>query len=145
MNVLEICLLIFIILELGNVSVLYFMPKSRVGNGTGIFKTWTEMDENNNEYLLASYLINWVAGTKLIFILVGTIVIIFADYQVQFYTVIVLILSILTFYFRLFPLIKTMDEKDLINPKGYSKILNIMILSFVIMFTLGAILSLILV
>ncbi|MBU8913475.1 MAG: hypothetical protein KOO61_05580 [Spirochaetales bacterium] len=48
-----------------------------------------------------------------------------------------LILSVLTFYWRLYPAIRKMDEDGLITPKGYSKTLAIMIASFVGLFLLA--------
>ncbi len=83
---------------------------------------------------LIKYLINWVAGTKIIFITLLIIIIICGDPSLQLYSIIALIISISTFYWRLYPLIKTMDRDNQISPKGYSKTLARMIASFLIIF-----------
>jgi hypothetical protein len=82
------------------------------------------------------YLVNWVAGAKLIFIMIGIVVVIFGNYNTQLFTVVALIISILSFYWRLFPAILKLDKANKISPKGYSKTLNFMILTFVIGFVL---------
>ncbi|MCK5732490.1 MAG: hypothetical protein KAH13_05700, partial [Tenericutes bacterium] len=67
-------------------------------------------------------------------IMVGIVIIIFGNEKTQLYTVIAFILSILSFYWTLFPTIKKLDKLGQITPKGYSKTLNIMIISFITMF-----------
>ncbi len=91
-------------------------------------------DPGKKDFVL--YLINWVAGTKLIFIMLGIVVVVFGNLETQFYAVIALILSILSFYWRLFPIIKLLDKEGRISPKGYSKTLNLMIIGFLAMFVI---------
>ena len=90
----------------------------------------------------ATYLVNWVAGAKLIFIMMAVVVIIFGNYMTQLFTVVALILSILSFYWRLFPAIKKMDASGDITPKGYSKTLGYMITGFIIGFLIVLIIGL---
>ncbi|XMB72905.1 hypothetical protein RJI07_03095 [Mycoplasmatota bacterium WC30] len=136
MNVSQIGILIFIIIECLNVLMLYFKPESKMGNGVGVFNAYHESIKEDKTRDFVKYLINWVAGAKLIFIMIGIVVIIFGDDLTQLFTVVALIISILSFYWRLFPAIKKLDKRDEINPKGYSKTLNYMILAFVIGFSI---------
>ncbi len=136
MNILQIGILVFIIIESLNVLILYFDPAFKMGNGVGVFNSYHEAMNDKKINNFVSYLINWVAGAKLIFVMIGIVVIIFGNYNTQLYTVLALIISILSFYFKLYPTIKKLDRENEITPKGYSKTLNYMILSFIIGFVI---------
>jgi hypothetical protein len=69
MNAVSIVIILFIVLESMNVIVLYFFPGSRKGNGVGIFKAYEKSKNYPDLHAFIKYLIHWVAGTKLIFIL----------------------------------------------------------------------------
>ena len=133
MNILQIVIMIFVVIECLNIMILYGKPSSKIGNGVGVFNDYDQFKDD----AFVRYLINWVAGTKLIFIMLGIVIVIFGDEKVQLYSVIALILSILSFYFRLFPIIKTLDQKGKITPKGYAKTLNMMIIGFLMMFAVA--------
>ncbi len=143
MNILEIGILVFTFIEFLNIMILYFNPEFKFGNGVGVFNQYHLSKEDESMHLFVRYLVNWVAGAKLIFIMIGVVVVIFGDYTLQLFTVVALILSILSFYWKLFPMIKRMDKAGEITPKGYSKTLNLMILSFLVGFTIILILALI--
>lgn len=143
MNLLQIGISIFVFIEILNVMMLYFMPESKMGNGVGVFNDYLKLKDDKEVNDFVGYLINWVAGAKLIFIMIGIVVVIFGNYSTQLFTVLALIISILSFYWRLFPTIKKLDKKGKISPKGYFKTLNYMILSFVIGFTIILIVSII--
>ena len=40
MNILQIGILVFIIIETLNITMLYFAPGMKIGNALGVFKTW---------------------------------------------------------------------------------------------------------
>lgn len=40
MDILQIAIIIFCIMELGNVLILYFMPDSKLGNGVAVFDSF---------------------------------------------------------------------------------------------------------
>ncbi len=134
MYILKIVMGAFIVLELLNVLILYFAPGSKLGNGMGAFKAWEKSKENNEVHDMARYLVFWVAGTKLIFIALVLVIIIFGNWQTQLFACIALALSILSFYWKLFPLIKQLDARNQIDPKDYSKTLGTMIGIFVVVF-----------
>ena len=134
MNILQIGILIFTIIEVGNIVMLYFKPDSRIGNGIGVFNAWEKSKQDSEIHEFAGYLVNWVAGTKLIFIMMAIVVIILGNPLTQLFTIIVLIISILSFFWRLYPTILRMDRRGEVTPKGYSKTLLIMITGFIVVF-----------
>ncbi|MDX1357557.1 MAG: hypothetical protein R3232_01875 [Clostridia bacterium] len=131
MNILQIGILIFALIETGNILMLYFSPGSKMGNGVGVFNAWEDAQKDDRMRPFVTYLVNWVAGAKLIFIMMALVVIIFGNRTTQLFTVVALIISILSFYWRLFPSIKKMDAGGEITPKGYSKTLGYMITGFI--------------
>ena len=131
MTVLSVAIVIFAVLEVLNIATLYFAPGSRKGNGIGVFNAYEESKAFPEIHALVNYLINWVAGTKLIFIALLIVILATADETTKLFTVAALILSIFSFFWRLFPSIRRMDRDGQITPKGYSKTLGVMIASFV--------------
>lgn len=142
MNILQIAIIIFLLLETMNVSMLYFNPGSTMGNGIGVFNAWEKSKQDEEVHNLIKYLVYWVAGTKLIFIVLLIVIIVTGSYFTQLLSVIALILSIFSFYWRLYPLMKKMDKKNQITPKGYSKTLGIMIASFIAVFIIALLIAL---
>ena len=134
MNILTIAMGIFVCLELMNVAMLYFTPGARRGNGIGVFNAWEKSKENDEVHQLVKYLIYWVAGTKLIFIGLLIVIIFTGDRNTQLFAVAGMILSILTFFWKLYPMIRRMDREDQVTPKGYSITLGVMIGTFVAAF-----------
>lgn len=137
MNILSIVIILFIVLEALNVFMLYFTPGTKRGNGLGVFNAYERSKSYSDVYPLVQYLINWVAGTKLIFILLLIVVLIFGDTTIKIYSIGSLIISISLFYWRLFPAIKALDKDNQITPKGYSKTLGIMITCFISIFIIA--------
>lgn len=133
MNLLSVSILIFILMEAANVAILYFWPHSQLGNGVGVFNAFQNC-ENEEQKLFSSYLVNWVAGVKLIFIFLLAVILLMGSEQVRMWAVVAMILSIATYFWRLHPAIKRMDAMGYITPKGYSKVLGCMIAGFMIMF-----------
>jgi hypothetical protein len=58
----------FIMLELTNVISLYLNPETKKGNSIGVFKAWEKSKDDPEIHHFIEYLVNWIAGTKLIFI-----------------------------------------------------------------------------
>ncbi len=138
MNVLKIVIIGFLILESANVMALYFFPDSKLANSMGVFKPWEKSKQNPEVHNLVKYLVNWVAGTKFIFILLLIVILVSTDDQTLVLAGAALAVSISSFFWRLFPLIRKMDNNDQIDPKNYSAVLGWMILAFILIF-LGAI------
>ena len=143
MLLLKIVIGAFVLLEISNVVVLYFMPDSRLANAMGYFKAWEKSKSDPDVHQMVNYLVNWVAGTKLIFILLLIIFLIRGDAGTLPLVGAAMVVSISSFFWRLFPGIKTIDENDQIEPKGYSKTLLVTILGMVVLFAAGTVLALI--
>ena len=69
MNILRVVIIVFLVLEAANVVTLYFFPEAKYANGVGVFKAWEKSKRDPEIHNFVRYLVNWVAGTKLIFIL----------------------------------------------------------------------------
>lgn len=140
MKILTIAIAAFGFLELLNVLMLYFMPDSKMGNGVGVFNAFEKSKSDPELYALVKYLINWVAGTKIIFILLLGVIIVTGSTITKICSTGALILSIATFYWRLYPAMKAMDKQGHITPKGYSRTLALMIGGFLLMFAVALVL-----
>ena len=139
MDILSIAIIIFCIMELGNVLILYFMPDSRLGNGVAVFDSWNYVKEDKALNLFSHYMAYLVAGVKLIFIFLLIVVLLTGTEVTRVWSVVAMILSIATYFWKLHPIIKKLDQMGKITPKGYSKTLGLMITVFLIMFSLSLI------
>lgn len=139
MDILSIVIIVFLVLELMNVITLYLTPGSKRGNGLGIFKAFEKSKKDPEVFELVKYLTNWVAGTKLIFICLLIGILITGSDESKVFSIIALIFSIATFFSRLYPSIRRLDMDGQIVPKGYSKTLGIMIISFIAVFLVALI------
>lgn len=137
MNILDVSIIVFVLMEMSNVIILYFAPEFKYGNGVAVFDGFVESKEDENLHLFVRYMTNWVAGVKLIFIVLLLVVMIFGNEATKIGSVCAMILSIASFYFGLHPIIKKLDERNKITPKGYSKTLLWMINGFMLMFTIA--------
>ena len=141
MNAIRVVIIGFIALETTNVVALYFFPGSKYANSVGIFKAWDRSKSDPEMHNFAKYLVNWVAGTKLIFLLLLVVILVIADDRGLFYAGIALVVSISSFFWRLFPLIRTMDRAGEVDPRNYSAILGLMISVFVMVFLAALVIS----
>ena len=131
----------FIILETSNVIALYFFPDSKLANSTGIFRAWEKSKADPEIHNFVRYLVNWVAGTKLIFILLLIVLLLTVDAWALPYAGAALALSIASFFWRLFPLIRRMDREGQIDPRNYSMVLGWMIAALILVFLAATIFS----
>lgn len=137
MNILQVVIIVFLILETLNVLVLYRNPAMKEGNGIGIFKVLEDVEKDENIYQLVKYLTTWIANAKVIFIALGIVVVLFGDETVQFHAALAFVFSIFIFYFTLYPILNKLDSEGKIKPAGYSKTLAWTILSFMLTFIAG--------
>lgn len=135
MIVIIVIIAVFIVFEFTNVLALYFQPEFRFANTVGVFEAWKRSKEDSHMHDFVRYLVNWVAGAKIIFIFLLTAILIWGSELMQIIALGALIPSTLTFYWKLYPLIRKMDKNGQIKPKNYSIVLAIMILSFILAFS----------
>lgn len=134
MNALMIVTIGFLLLEASNVITLYFFPTFKYANGIGVFKGWEKSKQDPEVHEFVKYLVNWVAGTKLIFILLLIVIIMTASERTLFFSAVAMVISIASFFWRLFPIIRKMDRNNQLDPKNYSAIIGWMILAFIAFF-----------
>ena len=141
LNALVIVIIGFVIMEAANVISLYFLPGSKFANGIGVFKAWEKSKQDPEVHDLVKYLVYWVAGTKVISILLLVVILLTAQGKSLIFAGAVMVVSIATFFWRLFPLIRKMDRSNQIEPKNYSATLGWMILGFVLVFLAAVIVT----
>ncbi|MFI3253444.1 MAG: hypothetical protein R3Y63_03780 [Eubacteriales bacterium] len=134
MGILDIAIIAFVCMELSNVIILYFYPEFPYGNGVAVFRHWEKSKEDEATHLFARYMADWVAGVKLIFIFLLVVVVIVGDERTKIWAVVAMILSILSYFFRLHPTMKKLDQLGELKPAGYSKSLDLMIIGFLLLF-----------
>lgn len=132
--ILTVAIVAFVVLETLNITLLYFQPGSRLGNAVGVFNAFERSKADPEVYALVRYLVNWVAGTKLIFVALLIVIVATGTVETRGAAVAALIASILTFFWRLFPALVQMDRAGQLTPRGYSKTLAVMIACFLIGF-----------
>jgi hypothetical protein len=135
----KIVVVAFMLLELSNVLALYFATGSKYANAVGIFTAWEKSKQYPEIHDFAKYLVYWVAGVKLSFLFLLGVIILYGNQDTQRMGLVALSISTLSFYWRLFPLIRKMDRNGQIEPGNYSIVLGIMIFTFIVFFMLAAI------
>lgn len=135
----KIVILAFIVLESSNVLAMYFAPGSRYANAVGVFTAWEKSKQYPEMHDFIKYLVNWVAGAKLIFLLLLGVITLFGSSDLLRLSLVALCLATLTFYWRLFPLIRKLDREGQVNPKNYSIMVGVMIAVLIVFFALAAI------
>jgi len=141
LNALVIVIIGFLIMESANVISLYFLPGSKFANGIGVFKAWEKSKQDPEVHDLVKYLVYWVAGTKVISILLLVVILLTAQGKSLIFAGAVMVVSIATFFWRLFPLIRKMDRSNQIEPKNYSATLGWMILGLILVFLAAVIVT----
>jgi hypothetical protein len=131
-------ILAFIVMEFSNVLALYFAPGSKYANAVGVFSAWEKSKEDPEIHDFVRYLVYWVAGAKLIFLFLLGVITLFGSSDLQRMSLVALSLATLSFYWRLFPLIRKLDQNGQIKPKNYSIVIGGMISVLILFFALAA-------
>lgn len=142
MSIIDIAIIAFVVMEFSNVIILYYFPEFNMGNGVYVFEHWEKSKEQKDVHLFARYMANWVAGVKLIFIVLLLVILCTGTETTKFYGAIVMILSIATYFWKLHPIMKELDSMGEIKPKGYSKTLGLMVGGFMLMFSVAVLVHL---
>jgi len=141
MNAVSVVIIGFILLETSNVIALYFFPESKYANSVGTFRAYERSKQDPVVHDFVRYLVNWVAGTKLIFLLLLLVIVFTADTDTLVLTGIAMAVATATFFWRLFPLVRRMDREGQIDPPGYSRLLGLMIAAMVLVFVVASVLT----
>ena len=137
MTAITIVIIGFVILEASNVIALYFFPESKYANGVGTFRAFERSKQDPVVHDFVRYLVNWVAGTKLVFLLLLLVILFTAETDTLVLTGIAVAVAISSFFWRLWPLVRRMDAEEQIDPPGYSKVLGVMIAAMVLAFVVA--------
>jgi hypothetical protein len=141
MNWISVVIIGFVLLEGSNVAALYFMPESKKANAMGVFRAWEQSKQDPAVHDLVRYLVNWVAGTKLMFLVLLVVILLTADAEGLFYTGIAMVIAISSFFWRLFPLARKMDREGQLDPAGYSSLLGLMIAGMLLIFLVAIVVT----
>lgn len=134
MNAIKAAMTVFIVLETTNVIALYFFPDTRYANSVGVFRAWEQSKQNPDLHAFVKYLVNWVAGTKLIFLGLLIVIVWTSDGLGLFLAGAVMVVTITVFFWRLFPLARGMDRAGQVKPRNYSSVLAGMIAAMAMVF-----------
>ena len=129
MSAIQVTLLVIASVEVLSVLELYFMQDRCIFNGVAMFKVCVLARKDPDLFGMVRYLVNWVAGVKLIVIGLIVVIVFTAPANTILYAAISMIFTIASFFWRMFPMSRKFDEAGLIEPKGRSKMLGIMVLS----------------
>ncbi len=135
----KIVILIFILLESANVLTLYFFPESRYANSLSVFHAWEKSKADPEMHRFTRYMANWVAGTKLIFLFLLAVILWTGSEQTLRLTSAVMALTIATFFWRMFPLVRQMGRESELSPARYDRLLGWMIAAMIAAFVLAAV------
>ncbi len=141
MTALSIVIIGFVILETSNVIALYFFPESKYANAVGTFRASERSKQDPVVHDFVRYLVNWVAGTKIIFLLLLLVIVFTADTDTLLLTGVAMAAAVGTFFWRLFPLVRGMDREGQIDPPGYSRLLGLMIAAMVLIFVVATVIT----
>ena len=128
MSAIQVTLLVFVLIEILSIMELYFMQDRCVFNGASVFSGWEISKEVPEVHGMVRYLVNWVAGMKLIVVGLLSVLVFTAPAQILLYCAIAMVAAISSFFWRLYPQIRKYDQAGLVEPQGRSKKLGIMVL-----------------
>ena len=127
MSALQVSLLVFAGIEILSVLELYFLQDRCMFNGAAMFSGWEISKEVPEVHGMVRYLVNWVAGMKLIVVSLLVVLALTAPALTLMYVGITLALAVGSFFWRMFPLANKFDTHGFIKPKGRAKTMGLMV------------------
>ncbi|MEJ2758803.1 MAG: hypothetical protein P8046_10020 [Anaerolineales bacterium] len=127
MTALQVTLLVFAGIEALSVLELYFMQDRCMFNGMALFSGWEISKEVPEVHGMVCYLINWVAGMKLIVVGLLVILVLMAPTQILLLVGASLFVTVASFFWRMFPLVSKFDANGFIQPAGRAKTMGLMV------------------
>ena len=141
MTFLTIVITGFLLLEISNAFILFFRPDSRQVHGMGMFPAWEKSKSDPDVHNLMRYLTIWVAGSKLILVALLIVMLVWGNKQLITLAGFALVISMLPFYFGLFPAMKKIDENNQVDPKGFSMRLGFTITILILALLIGSLMT----
>ena len=133
---------VFLALEVANVVALYLAPGSPRANTVAPFAGWRDSMADPDLHRFVRYLVYWVAGSKVIFIALWLVILLTAPARTQVIASAVMVPAIATFYWRMFPIVRDLDSRGKVLPRGYARTLGLIIAAFAIAFAAAAVVAL---
>jgi hypothetical protein len=127
MNAIRISLVVFAVIETLNMLELYFMQDNCFFNGICLFSGWEKSKENPEVHSLMRYLLNWLAGMKMLVVGLVLVLIFTAPNPTLLLAAASMVITIGSFYWRMYPMISKADDDGLIKRKGRSRMLGTMV------------------
>ena len=133
MTAIQVTLLVIMTVEVLSVLELYFMQDRCVFNGVAMFKVCAAARKDPELFGLIRYLVNWVAGVKLIGIGLMGVIVFTAPENLLIYAAVAMVLAIASFFWRMFPMSRQFDDAGMIEPQGRSRMLGWMVVGLEVM------------
>ena len=127
MTLLTAVVAVFLFVETANVAALYFNTGSHRFNALGVFRAWESSKTDPDVHDLVRYLAYWVAGTKLISLLLLLTILVYGDDRMKVIATAATAIAIVTYYWRLAPLARGIDGRSQLTVPGYSRVLTFMV------------------
>ena len=127
MNALQVTLLVFVIVETLNMLELYFLQNNCKFNGACIFSGWERSKADPEVHALMCYLVNWLAGIKMIVVGLLLVLIFTAPEQTLVMATVALFLTTASYFWRMRPMLQAADNAGQVTPRGHAKRLSIMV------------------
>ncbi len=127
MTALQVTLLVFALTESLSILELYFMQDRCMFNGVAMFSGWEISKEVPEVHGMVCYLVNWVAGMKLIVVGLLVVLALTAPTQTLLLVGLALFLAVASFFWRMFPLANKFDQFGFIRPKGRARTMGLMV------------------
>jgi len=127
MNTLQVTLLVFVLIETLSMLELYFLQDKPMFNGVGIFSGWERSKADPEVHMLVRYLVNWLAGMKMIVIGLVLVLVFMVPENTKLLGTIALAITVSSFYWRLNPMLHTADMAGQVMPRGHSRRLSMMV------------------
>ena len=127
MNAIQVTLLVFVIIESLNMLELYFLKDNPMFNGVGIFSGWEKSKADPEVHALVRYLVNWLAGVKMITISLILVLIFMVPESAALLGAVALVITVSSFYWRLCPMLRAADLVGQVSPRGHAKRLSMMV------------------
>ena len=142
MKTLQVTLLVFAFIESLNMLELYFLQNNCKFNGACVFSGWEKSKADPEVHMLMRYLVNWLAGVKMIVIALVLVLAFTAPENTLILAAVALVITIASFYWRLYPMLRSADKAGQLSSHGHSKRLSMMLMGLELSLILGIVFQL---
>lgn len=142
MKTIQITLLIFVIVETLNMLELYFLQDNCRFNGACVFSGWKKSKADPEVHALMRYLVNWLAGVKMIVVGLLLVLIFTVPEESLLLITITLFLTTASYFWRMHPMLRAADQAGQVIPRGHAKRLSVMVVGLGLSLVFGVVMQL---